>query len=317
MKKCTICGEIKVLEYFVKSKTIKDGRRNQCKSCTNLQKRLKAEVTISNNKLKKEIEKITKKEELLRTTHKICTVCKKSKTKEENFNKNVKQLDGYNPMCKQCKNTREAQARLDNLEEARAKDRLYRSDNKEMKAKSDAKYREANKEKLAVNKMAYYQSNKERFQKYAYNRLLKRTPEQKERTKIKSNKNYMAETEEQKQRRKEYGLVYHKTSSGKLSSIRNAHKRRALKLSQDDGTVTAQALEELKELQEHKCYYCNTQLDYGKTKAVHLDHYVPLSEGGLHSITNVVWSCGPCNWSKGNTMPNQPLKIPSRAHFEG
>lgn len=315
MKKCKVCGEIKGLEDFVKSKTFKDGRRNECKVCTNLQKRLNAAPTRISNKLKKEFEKITKKEQLLKEPHKTCTVCNKNKLKETAFNINTKQMDGYNPMCKQCKNTRESQARLANLETARVKDRLYISNNKEMKAKSDAKYREANKEKLAAHKKLYYEANKTKLSEYNRVTRLNKTPEQIKERKLKNAQKYLIETEVQKQRRKEYGLVYHKTPSGKLSSVRNAHKRRALKLSQDDGTVTAQALEELKELQKHKCYYCNEPLDYGKTKAVHLDHYIPLSEGGLHSITNVVWSCGPCNWSKGNTIPMEPLKIPDRMHF--
>ena len=313
MKKCSICGEIKVLEDFVKAKTIKDGRRNQCKACINLQKRIKSEPTKINNMLKKEVEKTAKIEQSLKETHKVCFTCNKEKLKNQ-FTKDISKVDGLHSSCKECKNIKAVNDRLKNLESKRARDRAYAAANKKAKSISDAKYREANKEKLAAHKKLYYEINKEKLKEYNRNVRLNRTPEQIEVDKIKSNKKYLTESNFQKQRRKEYGKEYHKTPSGKLSSVRNAHKRRALKLSQDDGTVTAQALEELKELQKHKCYYCNNPLDYGKTKAVHLDHYIPLSEGGLHSITNVVWSCATCNWSKGNTMPEQPLKIPNRVH---
>ncbi|MDC7770332.1 HNH endonuclease [Priestia megaterium] len=38
-KKCTICGESKNLDEFLKDKSKKDGTRNQCKVCHNLRKR--------------------------------------------------------------------------------------------------------------------------------------------------------------------------------------------------------------------------------------------------------------------------------------
>lgn len=39
LKKCNVCGLYKSLDKFVKDKSKKDGRRNQCKSCLNLRKR--------------------------------------------------------------------------------------------------------------------------------------------------------------------------------------------------------------------------------------------------------------------------------------
>ena len=51
------------------------------------------------------------------------------------------------------------------------------------------------------------------------------------------------------------------------------------------------------------CYYCNCELDEKK----HLDHYIPLSKGGTHSIDNVVWSCASCNLKKGAKVPLLPL----------
>lgn len=46
-----------------------------------------------------------------------------------------------------------------------------------------------------------------------------------------------------------------------------------------------------------KCYLCGLVL----TRAtLTLDHKVPLSKGGEHSVANVAACCGPCNSSKGN-----------------
>lgn len=314
MKKCTICNKLKALEDFGKSKSAKDGRRNQCKECINAQKRAKFTLTKLKNLKQRESDKEIKKDELLKASSKICFTCGLDKPKEQ-FTKDMSKIDNLHPSCKECKNSKVKQNRLNNIDEKRAKDKAYRLKNKEAKAKSDAKYRNNNKEQLSIKKKKYYEENKDKLKEYNRNRLIQRSSEQIELDRIRKHENYVSETNEQKQRRKEYGKKYHKTPSGKLSSMRNANKRRALKLSQDDGTVTSQALEELKELQEHKCHYCKTLLEYDKTKAVHLDHYIPLSAGGMHSMSNVVWSCGPCNWSKRSIIPTQPLSLQDREHL--
>ena len=46
----------------------------------------------------------------------------------------------------------------------------------------------------------------------------------------------------------------------------------------------------------------DTPLDL-KDRNTHLDHYMPLSKGGAHSISNVVWSCAACNLTKNNKLP--------------
>lgn len=47
------------------------------------------------------------------------------------------------------------------------------------------------------------------------------------------------------------------------------------------------------------CYWCNCELN-GK---YHIDHYIPLSKGGEHSIENIVISCPKCNLSKNAKNP--------------
>lgn len=50
--------------------------------------------------------------------------------------------------------------------------------------------------------------------------------------------------------------------------------------------------------QEKKCYWCGVRCnDY------HIDHYIPLSLGGLNVIENLVISCKICNLSKGPKDP--------------
>lgn len=51
--------------------------------------------------------------------------------------------------------------------------------------------------------------------------------------------------------------------------------------------------------QKKRCYWCNARCpdDY------HIDHYVPLSRGGLHEIENLVIACPDCNRRKSAKDP--------------
>lgn len=95
-----------------------------------------------------------------------------------------------------------------------------------------------------------------------------------------------------------------------------ARQRRACKISSSDGTVTIDALANLLTHQNNNCYYCGSTLDTDK----HLDHYIPLSKGGTHSINNVVWSCPKCNLTKNatlpwNSFPVRNWKIDDKSHI--
>lgn len=51
-----------------------------------------------------------------------------------------------------------------------------------------------------------------------------------------------------------------------------------------------------------KCFYCIS----GNFE--HLDHYIPLSKGGNHSLANVRPSCAKCNLHKNDKMPEDFIK---------
>lgn len=46
-----------------------------------------------------------------------------------------------------------------------------------------------------------------------------------------------------------------------------------------------------------RCYYCGIELDPSTNASI--DHLIPQSEGGLHSLENVVPACRRCNSAKG------------------
>ena len=98
---------------------------------------------------------------------------------------------------------------------------------------------------------------------------------------------------------------YYKDNKQKFKDY-ELKRRKSLDL-MTDNTVTKEALEELMNVQNSKCYHCGTDLTKLNSCDIHLDHYMPLSKGGMHSIGNVVWSCVSCNKSKFTTVPDQPL----------
>lgn len=52
------------------------------------------------------------------------------------------------------------------------------------------------------------------------------------------------------------------------------------------------------------CRYCGGPASWRKSGA-HIDHIVPLSEGGATTIDNLVTACCHCNMQKSNKTPGQ------------
>ena len=57
---------------------------------------------------------------------------------------------------------------------------------------------------------------------------------------------------------------------------------------------------EISYLLNRPCFYCGL-----KVQKITLDHVIPISKGGRHSIGNLVAACMPCNASKGNKFITQ------------
>jgi 5-methylcytosine-specific restriction endonuclease McrA len=124
-------------------------------------------------------------------------------------------------------------------------------------------YYEANKESYKRRAETYYKANKESYKRH--------------------DKTYY---EENKERIKQY--VKDNPHVKKASD----HKRRALRVSSSDGTVTSKALLEMLMTWSGICPRCGREADST------IDHIVPLSKGGAHSITNLQLLCKSCNGSK-------------------
>ena len=193
---------------------------------------------------------------------------------EQKFHKKASSKDGLAAVCTVCK---------------AAKDRLYREQHSEALKTSKRQYRTENLEKVKRANKNYYENNKEK--------IAKKTKEYRDK-----NKDILQSKKSE----------YYKSMAGKLVAKKAKNIRRALKKSTSDNTVTKDYLETLLTIQNNRCYYCKSGLDLLTNGAIHLDHYIPLSQGGAHSCGNIVWTCPSCNLRKGTSIPNEPLVFPTK-----
>lgn len=263
-------------------------------------------------------------------TLKICNICNKSKLINE-FGLRKNSTDGHKGKCKSCEYEYKKEWAIKNKDRLNKKSQIYRENNKEKINKqtlelyyknkdryniAKRKYSEDNKDKIIKYRKKYYLENKERldYLKKKYYKENKERMSHLQKISYIENKEYilkrnMEYQKNNKEKIKKYKSIYRETQSSKISKRTSNHKRNTKIRINNDKTINKKSLEELFHKQNGKCYYCNCQLDFNVKFSVHLDHYIPIIEGGLHSINNVVWSCKTCNLLKRSKMPSEPLKI--------
>lgn len=78
------------------------------------------------------------------------------------------------------------------------------------------------------------------------------------------------------------------------ATMREAVRRRRTKLRGNDcRTVTERDLARMAVRQRGRCCYCDEPAE------LTVDHLIPISRGGRHSIGNIGLACFPCNRQKG------------------
>lgn len=209
---------------------------------------------------------------------KICNKCKVEKSLEDFRLKKERCTYRFNSACKKCESEQKKEYYLNNkssILNRKKKEIIATPEAKEKRKEYLSKYYKENKEKIKETMQKYYKENREQ--------LLKNASE------------------------------YKKTKDGKISSRASTSKKRNTSLDNADGTITKHSLDALLQIQNNQCFYCKKDLSLLTDRETHLDHYIPLSKGGAHSITNVVWSCSSCNLQKHNKILDNPL---SQVHLE-
>ncbi len=248
---------------------------------------------------------------------KKCTKCDEVKIVSE-FGLDKHRKDGFKCSCKECiKEVRKVYLKK-NKEKIAEKKKIYDQENRCRFAERVKKYLQENRERIAIREKKYRQDNKNRIasrDKISYvknkEKRKKYLQENRERIAIREKKY----RQDNKEKIILYFKEYRKTDQCKITKTNSAHKIRYQKISSSNNTIPVDRIypltKELSQLlirQNHKCNICYTLISREK-KNIHLDHYVPLSKGGSHSIDNVQWLCAKCNFEKGSSMPKELLLI--------
>lgn len=141
-KICRICGELKNLDDFYKSKKMKDGYRNECNICFKI---LYVDKIKERNK-----NKLVKND-----GKKVCRICKKKKFIKD-FHIKRGTFDGRRSECKEC--IKIIQKKYKELPEYQEKRKKY-----------DKERYNKNKDKILNIKKKYYKENKESILNYKKN----------------------------------------------------------------------------------------------------------------------------------------------------
>ena len=206
-------------------------------------------------------------------TTKLCTKCNTTKVITE-FHKDKTKKDGLCFCCIEYK-------------------KIYIEKNKESISKYHKEYREKNKEILNKRSKEYQNKYKHKHKHKQDKEYYKKYYEKNKQKISERIKKYHIDNKERMELKQK---IYKKTESAKISIKNTRMKRRTIK---KQGDVTTAQLAKLLQDSKH-CYWCNNSL---KGITPHIDHYIAISKGGQHTLSNLVVSCPHCNHIKSSKDP--------------
>ena len=212
--------------------------------------------------------------------YKKCTTCGEwLVANTDNFGKDKRGKFGLKSQCKVCK---------------KEYNKEYREKNKEYIKEYDKEYREKNKEYFKEKNKEYYKEHREYYKKYK-----EKNKEYFKEYNKKYNKEYYEDNKEYiKEYYKEYYKEYCKTQKGKENYKNNNIKYKNRLKSQGKGITTKQ-YKEMMNFFDWKCAYSN--IPYEKY-AIHKDYILPIANGGLNEVWNIVPMYKNYNSSKNDTL---------------
>lgn len=120
---------------------------------------------------------------------------------------------------------------------------------------------------------------------------LKGSPEPQEKKRLRDRE--FAKTEKGRALNRLARKKYNQTDKCKIVRKNAKAKRRTLEKS---GKISLEQWSEILAKNNHQCVKCKTD------KRIEMDHIIPLSKGGAHSVENIQPLCRSCNASKGNKI---------------
>jgi 5-methylcytosine-specific restriction endonuclease McrA len=168
-------------------------------------------------------------------------------------------------------------------------------------------WRKKNPEKVKATKLRYYYRHRERDRERLRpkRRAYYQRPEVKKRIAEQSKAWHKNNPEKVREKSKRWALKNrHKI---RIYAASGTQKRRAFKLG---NTINPVAINKfvrgIRATKQVACYYCKNKTA-GKT--AHIDHIVPLSKGGAHSVTNLCASCPSCNQHKHDKLIQDWMRL--------
>lgn len=221
---------------------------------------------------------------------KVCVCCKTEKSSTE-FSPDKRASDGLQSRCRSCANEKRRAAYKADPDRARKYRRDYYAANTEIVLSVNKKSRDKHSEKIANSKRARYMVDRER---HSWRMKMKKYRDGMRARKRAYDRLYREENRTSIDKRIS---SWRENNPERTAFIKKTYKarRRAIE-KKGDPTAKLFAWEQA---QQKVCYWCGVSC----ADSYHVDHYIPLSKGGAHTVKNLVIACPQCNLSKSAKDP--------------
>jgi len=280
LKACTKCSDEKELSLFRVAKGYKDNLFCWCKDCEANYRKLNREKIKTNNQIYRK-----KNRDILKLGSKKYYLENKRKLNEKNREYYKNNRDAINESRREYGRKYAKDYYWKNRENILAD--LKKPEKRELGREYLNNYRKSHPEKVkdwnkantAIRKERGNPHTKKYYRKHRDKILLHR----------KSNRHID----------RERARIYRKNNPEKkrLSDKYWSYKRRQT-IKENGGTITLDQIKDLLVIQKNECYWCDKEM-----AKYTLDHFEPLSKGGVNDISNIVLACKSCNSSKNNKSP--------------
>jgi 5-methylcytosine-specific restriction endonuclease McrA len=191
------------------------------------------------------------------------------------------------------------------VEEKRAAYRAWYRANKEKRSADFKAWREAHKAERQAYLAAYKAARPEqrrRLQATYRARHPERITALNKANYAKTREQRLAQYQEHREERNRANIERHRNNP--FPHRASEKKRRAQKAQVLINDFTHEQWKTMQIVFQHCCAYC------GKSAKGHLtqDHITPLSQGGNHTLSNIVPACRSCNSKKNNRAPLKPVQ---------
>lgn len=228
---------------------------------------------------------------------KVCTKCGLEQP-EVNFSKDSTKSDGLRHVCKNCNKTYWEAHWETHSGQIRERNKQYSVQHRELIRKHRVAHRAAHIEKLLEQELAYRVTHKEKIRVRGQTYRTEHPELVHQQSKTWNNNNKERLHQLNKVWRDNNKDMLRKKDAARAKShpeaaIMKVQTRRARKANLES-TLTPTQWKRILDDFNNTCAYCNTG-----DKALHQEHFIPLTSGGEYGINNIIPACGCCNSSKG------------------